>query len=235
MLANEFSTFTLPIGQALTIVLGAGATCQVIERAANGSPSSPLIVSLTPTVFGPYHVTKTYTLIAVNGVVTFSIGALPSPELLSVITLEQSGVARPSANSTSEQALVTCVVPGGLAGINSSLEIFAIWTLTNNANAKALRNRLGGLAGTEYQNIAGANLVTVATMCRIVNRGALNSQLGLPVGLNAFGVTSTSAIVTSAIDMSVDQSVVISVQKGTGTDTATLETYTIKLVRDYNA
>lgn len=234
MLANESATLILPPGQILTITLGAGASCHVIERAANGGPMTPVVVTATPTVYGPFVAATSYLLIAVNGVVTFTVGDLANPQLLSTVTLAQSGVAALSVNSTSEQALATISIPATMMGINGALYVTALWTLTNNANAKALRVRLGGLAGTEFQNLAGASLVTVSAALRIQNRGSLASQVGASVGMNAFGATSTAAVVTGTINTAADQDLVISAQKATGTDTATLEAYTVQIVRDYN-
>ena len=234
MLPNETATLILQPGYRLRLTLGAGASCQVIERTTDGAPLTPLVVTASPSVYGPYATMKWYTLIAINGSVTYAIEPAVPLEYLETLTIAQSGVAVVSANSTGEQALATITIPAGLMGINGALYVTALWTLTNNINAKTLRIRLGGIAGTEFQNLAGASLVTVSAAMRIQNRGSLASQVGASVGMNAFGATSTAAVVTGTINTAVNQDLVISVQKATGTDTATLEAYTVQVVRDYN-
>jgi hypothetical protein len=231
MQPNQSISVILPPGQQLTVTLGTGASCHVIERTTGGAPLTPVTVTATPTTLGPYSTLKWYTLIAVNGTVDYVTAPFVPIEFLDTITLAQSGVAVASINNTSEQTLVTIPVPANLMGINGALYVTALWSLTNNANAKALRIRFGG---TEFQNLAGASLVTVSAAMRIQNRGSLTSQVGASVGMNAFGATSTAAVVTSTLNTGVSQDLTISVQKATGTDTATLEAYTVQLLRDYN-
>lgn len=234
MQPNESVSFLLQPGFAFTLTITSGS-CLVIERTLGGAPLTPLSVTASPTRIGPFSTLKSYTLIAVNGTTDYAIAPVGLLEFIETVTVAQSGVAVASANSTAEQALATITIPANFMGVNGALYVTALWTLTNNANAKALRVRLGGLAGTEFQNLAGASLVTVSAAMRIQNRGSLSSQVGASVGMNAFGATSTAAVVTGSLNTGVNQDLVLSVQKATGTDTATLEAYTVQVLRDYNA
>lgn len=97
-------------------------------------------------------------------------------------------------------------------------------TCVNNANAKNIRIRLNGIAGTIYyqRNLASTTGITVQGS--ISNRGATNSQCGSVIA----GTTHTGTVLawgktTSAIDTSVPVSLVVTVEKATAGDLVTLE------------
>jgi hypothetical protein len=135
-----------------------------------------------------------------------------------------SAVALSVSNTTSEEALVTVSLPP--PGVNGGYEVRTVWTVTNGANAKTPRIRLGGIGGTVYLGSAKTTIASYSDSRRIRNRGVTNSQVGSGSASVSFG-DSGSAIVTSSVDWSVASDLVLSGQKAVGTDVLTLESYEI--------
>lgn len=142
--------------------------------------------------------------------------------------LANSAVAVSGSNDTNENTLATVTVPAGAMGANGALRIWTLWTFTNNANAKTPRIRLGGASGTIWFAANAASAATGQFITIIRNRNAANSQVGFQTGGTNWGVSAT-ACQTGTTDTASAQDLVITVQKGTGTDTMTLEAYTVEL------
>ncbi len=136
--------------------------------------------------------------------------------------LKRSATPVSAPADTNEDILATITIPGGTLGLNGQFELRTLFTVNNNANAKTLRVRLGGIGGTIYETINAANNVSANLLTQFANRGAANSQVGAPN--TAYGL-STSAVITSAVDTSADTTVVITGQKAVAGDTITLESY----------
>jgi hypothetical protein len=157
---------------------------------------------------------------------------LRSARAFNSTVLAQSWAAASGAADTNENALATITVPPGAMGLNGVLRISTLWTTTNNANAKTLRIRFSGAAGTQYfsQNVASS--LATGTIHLIANRGVANSQVGYPAGSAAtvYG-PSGNGVVTSAVDTAAATTIVISCQKATAGDTITLEGYTVELIK----
>lgn len=145
--------------------------------------------------------------------------------------LAKSGVAVPLTGSTSETALATVAIPAGAMGPNGVLRVTTLWSLTNSANNKTPRVRLGGISGTAFR---GQNLTTVASgrdQIEIHNRNAQNSQVSNPAGGGFGGAgTSSSVITTATVDTSIAQDLVISGQLANSGETLTLEAYTVEVL-----
>jgi hypothetical protein len=152
------------------------------------------------------------------------VGRQPSPKRR---LLASSAVAVSHTGDTNETTMATVTLP--ILGANDRIEVSMHWTVTNNANAKTLRHRLGGVSGTTFFAFNAASMLTLVDRLHYIqNRGATNSQIGAPLAqLTANG---NSAASTGAVDTSIAQDFVISAQLGNGTDTATLESYMIELV-----
>ena len=142
----------------------------------------------------------------------------------------QSGVAIPLTGTTAETALATISIAAGLMGANDSLLITTLWSYTNSANAKTPRVRLGGISGTAFTVLPLTTTATSQALTRITNRGSVSSQVGANTGNTGF-VSSASAIVTANINMANSQDLVISGQLSSASETLTLESYTVELVR----
>lgn len=140
--------------------------------------------------------------------------------------LGRSGVAVPTTGSVTENILATVKLPGKLLGNDGGFQFDATWSCTNNANAKVVRARLGGIGGA----IIGALTVTSFPSARhwgfATNRGAENSQVSF-TGSSGLGTTS-STLGTSAIDTTVDQDIVFTAQNGNAGDTITLERWRVE-------
>lgn len=137
--------------------------------------------------------------------------------------LAQSSVAVTCPADTAKNTLATIVIPAGAMGANGRVEIDCTWTVNNNANNKILRAEIGA---TAYLASTVTAVVGVRTTTVISNRNSQSSQVTGAAAAISYG-GSTTGVVTSAIDMSAQQSLIISGQKAVGGDTLILESYCI--------
>lgn len=147
--------------------------------------------------------------------------------------LARSAVAVSCPADTTEDVLATIAIPAGAMGINGAIRGKLLFAVTNSANAKAVRIRFGGSAGTNYYS-SNNSLTTVTGAWYadfwIANRGAANSQVGGVHPALALGIGTVAADkVTSAVDTTAATSLVISGQKVSAGDTLTLESYLVEL------
>jgi hypothetical protein len=147
------------------------------------------------------------------------------------VTLAMSGAGLNAPGDTNENPLVTITIPAGIMGVNGTLMIDHLWTLTNNANVKTLRVRFSGASGTTFYSANNASSNGVHTQTWIQNRNAANSQVGGFAGDPiAYRASPTVTPSTAAIDTTAATTVVISAQKGTAGDTVTLDRYQVDLI-----
>ena len=140
----------------------------------------------------------------------------------------QSGTAASVGAVTTETTLATISFSGSELGPNGWLQVIMQWTMTNNANVKDARVRLGGAAGTVY---TAPTLTSIAGLTRLVTIANSNSQsaqkTATPAG-NAVGVGSFSSTgVTSTVNTASSWDLVITGQKANSADTLTLEGYQV--------
>lgn len=142
--------------------------------------------------------------------------------------LASSNVAVTAAADTAVNTLATYNMPANTMGQDGRLEIENIWTVNNNANTKTARVSFGG---TAYNSQALASNIQQVDRTFIRNR-TTSSQYGRVSGAGAggYGVT-TGTLTTSTVDTTQAVAVLIQAQKATGSDTMTLEGYTITLTR----
>lgn len=143
--------------------------------------------------------------------------------------LGQSGTPVSGAADTNENTLSTITVPA--MGLHDMIEVETFWSYTNSANNKTLRVRLGGGAGTAYLAIVVTASATLRSNIAIANAGAANSQIGFTPGTATPFATSTSALLTSAVDTSAGTTIVITGQKATAGETITLVQHSVRLIR----
>lgn len=147
--------------------------------------------------------------------------------------LGASAVAVSGGADTNENILATITIPAGAMGLNGILRVWHSWTVTNSANNKILRVRLGGIGGTQ---MASATLTTSATavcLTHIANRGAANSQISPPNASSTFlglVAASSSALQTASIDTSAATTLVLTGAKASAGETLTLESYLVELI-----
>lgn len=147
--------------------------------------------------------------------------------------LGQSGVAVTApANDTAENILATISIAANTILANDALEITTMWSMTGSTNAKTLRIRLGGIGGTAFLSSAQTGGTTVAVQNLIIIRFPTTAtQKAWNSGNTNVYATGTGAATTGAIDMTALQTLVITGQKATGSETLALESYSVKLVR----
>lgn len=128
---------------------------------------------------------------------------------------------------TAENVLLTVDVPP--MGKNSYLDFSSLWSVTNNANNKIVRVRLGGASGTVLMQWTATTIATIIDINRkTLNRGATNSQISS--NALSFVGTSTGNPLTSSIETNAGTTLVFTVQLANAADTASLEYAVVNLV-----
>jgi hypothetical protein len=148
------------------------------------------------------------------------------------IILGVSGVASSAGANTTENVLATVNIPAGIMGPNGLLRIYSLWSYTNSANNKTLRIRLGGAGGTQVFAITQTTSTHMSDLRHIQNANAQNAQVFHDRGSQpAVGATSAGANVTAAIDTSLGTTLVFTGQKALNSETLTLSSYYVELLR----
>lgn len=147
------------------------------------------------------------------------------------VVLSKSAVAVSGAADTAENVLHTCNVPANAMGPNGFLRITSTWTYTNGADDKIPRIRFSGAAGTVFWTMTATTTATVTHQQIIANRNATNSQVSMMgAGTGNPFTAHVGALATGAIDTTAATTVVLSIQKENGANTATLEAVLIELM-----
>ncbi len=225
VLANGSFQVLLHPSEILSLSITPGGSIRVVELDSGGGLISQQTYTLNPVFIGAYSSIKILNITAINGTVTYNVSLVREETAKESSVIAQSGAAIVTANSVSEQTLVTIPILANAMGSNGSIQVWTLWSLTNNANVKTLRVKLGS---TNFWAAAGASFASLKGHCQIFNRASLSSQVAADSGLVGFA-GSASAVVTGSIDTSVDQVLTITAQKATGTDTCTLEAYLVRM------
>lgn len=143
--------------------------------------------------------------------------------------LGASAVAVSHTGNTNETALATVALPAGSMGANGLLRVTSLFTVTNSANNKTLRTRLGGISGTAFQSLTLTTNETNMSQRLIQNRNSQSSQVGSAAAVGGSFGNSSNSVVTGAIDTASAQDVVISGQLANSGETITLQSYLIEL------
>lgn len=151
---------------------------------------------------------------------------------ISPVILASSAVAVPRTGSTAEVVLATFTLPGGTLGLNGALRLSSAWSMTNSANAKTIRARLGGLGGTLLMSAALTTVAASAFLSWHQNRNAQNSQYNRgEASRGTDGLRTDLTPAATAVDTSANQDFVITAQLALGTETMTLEQWCLELLR----
>lgn len=135
--------------------------------------------------------------------------------------LGSSAVAFSHTGNTTETNLALVGIPAGALGLNGLLCITLFYGGTNNANNKTLRVKIGS---TAFSTTIFTTAVGITQLVYIYNRNSASVQIGGTIG-------TSGAFTTGAIDTTVAQNVFVTGQLAVGTDTITLEAYTIEIFR----
>lgn len=146
----------------------------------------------------------------------------------SPVLLGASAVAMALTGTTSEAVMATVPVPAGAMGLNGGLKVEAIWGITNSANAKVMRTRLGGLAGTSLGSTSLTANASYAESRIIRNRNSASAQVSY-LGTGGTGST-TAAIGVASINSAVAQDLVLTGAPANAADSITLQSYEVWLL-----
>jgi len=129
---------------------------------------------------------------------------------------------------TSTVTLAAPVVPGGAMGANGALRPMADYVFPQNANAKATRFALAGVAFTDNTNTNNSGIKDL-TLLR--NRGVQTAQVGGTIGFGwTVGQTAGGALRYISADTSVNQALTVSAQLSNATDFIVLEGFTVEVL-----
>jgi hypothetical protein len=141
------------------------------------------------------------------------------------VILGQSGVA--AAAVTGLVTAVTTdvvVIPGGMLGPNGQLIVEGEFSTTNNANNKTLQIRFES-GPVRVFGVTIANTSSLTFRAVMTNRGSLNANR---IAYNSTsGLGSAGTAENTALDTSVAQTLRCLIQLAVGTDSATLERWTV--------
>ena len=121
--------------------------------------------------------------------------------------------------TTSETTLLTVNIPDGLIGISGKVKIYPLYSMTNNANNKSLRVKLGG--STAFFTVV-SNSSQSSALVIIRNIGSESVQKSSTAVVSGLGNNGT-ALTTLAIDTSVATTITVTGQLANSADTMTLE------------
>lgn len=140
--------------------------------------------------------------------------------------IAKSGAAVSHTGNTTETTLVTIPIPANTLGANGVLFVTTMWTNTSSANVKTSRVKLGGIT-------IGSAAATVVTTIRMDTTlfalNATNSQSTVSFASRGSDAILVQNAQLSAVDMTVDQSLVITAQLSLGTETMTLIGYLVEV------
>lgn len=137
--------------------------------------------------------------------------------------LAASAVAVSHTGDTTEHALAAITIPGGAMGPNGVVRVTALFSHTDSANAKTLRCRLGGagVSGSQVMAVTETTGASATVQRTIQNRASQASQV--------IGAADNGPVVTTTVDMSADQTLVISGQLANAADALTLDSYLVEI------
>lgn len=155
----------------------------------------------------------------------YSLGQSTAPKQLNT-----TGTAAALTGTTNETVLATITIPAGAIGANGHVEVTALFSCTNTANVKTARVRLGGIAGTILYAPAITSTAGIFFERHFYNRNSASSQIVSygTASANSF-TTSTTAFPTATVDTTAAVDLVLTGQLASGTDTMTLEAYSVEI------
>lgn len=127
--------------------------------------------------------------------------------------------------TTSETTLLTINIPDGLIGISGKVKIYPLYSMTNNANNKSLRVKLGG--STAFSTVVSNSSQSSALVIirNIGSESVQKSSTSVVSGLGNIGI----ALTTLAIDTSVATTITVTGQLANSADTMTLESLFLEI------
>lgn len=129
--------------------------------------------------------------------------------------------------TASETELGSVTIPGGLMSSNGLLECSSFWTVTNSANSKFCKIKLGETSdpvtgGTSFLSRTETTILYHQHFMTIRNENSTSSQKSTPVGLGTGWGTSTSSRQTGSYATASDKKFFITGQLANTGETITL-------------
>lgn len=144
----------------------------------------------------------------------------------------QSAVTVSAGAVTTEVTLATITIPANAMGANGCIEIWTGFTVTNNANNKTIRIRVGGAAGTAIFDSTDTTFASNSRPTLWMNANSTSSQRTMGSSGQGGGVGwSGGSAVTSSVDTTASFDIVITGQKANSADTLTLHFYRVTLYK----
>ena len=170
-----------------------------------------------------------YTVPATTQAATVVAMDMAIPNMLGVML--SANIPIDSPNSTSEVAVFTYRIPPNTLPLNFQMTLNGNLRLTNSANAKTMQVRMNGIAGTlVMQSPALASNANFNFEAAFSGAGDGATLKGFGAGsAGGFGVSTTAYTSLSQTYIASETEIVISVTKATGTETAALDSLSIKI------
>ena len=126
-----------------------------------------------------------------------------------------------------DTTLRSFTLPAGSLGPNGQLRVWSLWTVTNNANVKTLRVKLGGVS---FSNVQVTTNLSYQLLTLVRNRNSQNAQIGQP-STNFGGVGATTfGVLTAVVNTAVAQTVELSALLANAADSVTLEAFSAEVI-----
>ena len=142
---------------------------------------------------------------------------------VSVILAAGGGLTAPA--DTAENTLATVTIPAGAMGVNGMVRITSMWGCNNDASGKTPRIKFGGTTIETYSLIGATGAALYAD---VGNKNNASAQIAR--GVHADTTNMVETLTTLAINTTSSTTVVFTAQKADGTDTITLDHYTVELL-----
>lgn len=153
---------------------------------------------------------------------------LLNPELDSVpCVLKQSGQGVSVTGTTSETVLATVPIPAGALRKHGRIRIWATGAVTANTNTKTIKVKIGSTVIGASVVTSAAGVATFDIEANVVNGDTPNSNFGSVIAF--LGSTVQQAGANVGVNMLNAMTLTITGQLGTGTDTFTLNAYTVEV------
>lgn len=146
------------------------------------------------------------------------------------VVLASTNTSVSVTGTVDETELATFTLPGGLVSANGVIEISSFWAVTNSANNKILKIKIGltsdtASGGSSIVNRTETTILYHQHFCALRSANATNSQKAVSSSLaTGFGST-TGTIFTNTYDLTTDKKIFCTGQLANTGETITLRGY----------
>jgi hypothetical protein len=155
----------------------------------------------------------------------------PQPSSVTNNVIAFNNVRNILTGTAAETILGTINIPGSSLGPNGLIRLTTIWNISNNANAKNIRVRLGGIGGPDFAAAINVANLGAAVLQTYIFNSSVGGQLGGSICFLTPTANSSSFIASSAVDTKALIQLVITGQLANGGDNLFLEAYLAEIFR----